>query len=104
MSYHRPPPDYRPPTACEACGCMITFGPGIGGHVWSHLVDRPDDLHIVQMRPEGYFDTFTGETVYGNPLRRQRLRALAHTLGIATPVMDDLARETRPTSAEGPFR
>lgn len=89
-----PPEDYSPPTDCEACQQKIIFGPVLGGPIWSHLVDPPgDDNHVVQMRPEGYWDSFTGATVLGNPLR-QRFG------DDAVGVMDELARGLVPADDE----
>lgn len=66
--YFRPPPRYKPPTKCVECKDVIFFGPVIGGHLWMHLT-RPTTEHRVVMRKAGYWDTLTGETVRGNPLR-----------------------------------
>lgn len=63
MTYHIPPDDYSPPTTCERCGRHIYFGPVIGGSIWSH-VGRAD--HDVVMRPEGWWDTETGQMGHGN--------------------------------------
>lgn len=56
--YHRPPDDYQPPTRCEQCHEVIFYGPVIGGHKWMRIASA---VHVVAMRPEGWWDTGTGE-------------------------------------------
>lgn len=66
--YVAPPPEYSPPTECEDCGEMIYFGSVTGGHKWLHLTGPGG--HDVVMRAEGYFETTTGETIFGNPITK----------------------------------
>lgn len=63
IAYFPPPDDYEPPTRCIECGEIIFHGPVIGGNVWMHLTWAG---HPVVMREEGWWDTATGETRYGN--------------------------------------
>ncbi len=61
-SYYRPPDGYEPPTHCEQCHGVIAYGPVIGGAKWTHI--GPAD-HEVVMRPEGWWETATGDTRHG---------------------------------------
>lgn len=77
VTYHMPPDEYSPPTRCEQCLVVIYYGPVIGGSRWSHLAQgrpgySPID-HEVVMRPEGWWDTKTGRTVYGSLSEELRL-------------------------------
>jgi hypothetical protein len=64
--YFIPPSNYSPPSKCMTCKHRIFFHGVIGGFRWSHLTGRAD--HDVTIRETGYWDTMSGETVYGNPL------------------------------------
>lgn len=69
VDYHMPPGGYVPPARCEECGEMIYIAPCMGGHKWSHIASYVD--HDVVMRPEGWWDSRTGETRYGHIVLRE---------------------------------
>lgn len=59
--YHLPPNDYVPPTRCYTCRGLIFHTRVSNGVAWSHVSPLAYG-HPVTIRPEGWYDTRTGQT------------------------------------------
>jgi len=58
--YFAPPDDYKAPTHCHECDCLIMLTNRRNTYGWVHLLDP--SVHDVVMRPEGWWDVRTGTT------------------------------------------